>query len=365
MTSEDFDFLRVEGREFGDIRDFTGYIETEIDFSAFEHNLSLIGSISDFNGTQHFRESLTPYFQILQESGNLLYLRARDKPVTYYAFVDEEYPNFPIFFTNGKKTEELPETIDRYLKEVQDMSRMWIGKRQMEHLRSALVQRYPNVLMTYFTANRSRYSDIAAQRRPNRKRTIQYYGDDALETYRELQNEYGVLPTNIVFELPNIFRFRATQRGVFTLSEGEIDPALNMVETSIDRLSRVKEYIDEGEYQEVSSRFVERQKMNHSKPWAIHLGSGLEADDLRYFTENIRLDDWEFDVSYFDKSFDPLGFDTEVVDDTTHSRTLVRTKGDNQIRVYPRKSTGIDQSIRIFNFVNDHIDPDCRAVEVG
>lgn len=365
MTSEDFDFLRVEDREFGGIRDFTGYIEREIDFSEFEHNLSLVGSIADFDDSEAFRDSLDSYFEILGDTDNLLYLRAQDKPVTYYAFIDQDWPNFPIFFTNGMKTEELPETIDRYLKEVQNMSRMWIGKRQMEYLRSELIRGYPDILMPYFTAKRSKHSDVQSQRRPGQKRTIQYYGDDGLETYRELQRQYGVLPTNIIFEAPNLFKFRATQRGVFTLSDGEIDPALDMVEASVERLSYVKNYIDEGSYEEISSRYAEQQKMHHSKPWGIHLESGLQSEDIRYFTQNIRLDEWEFDVSYFDSSYDPLGFDTEVVDDNNHSRTLVRSKGDYHIRIYPRRATGIDQSVRIFNFVNDHIDPDCRAVEVG
>ena len=51
------------------------------------------------------------------------------------------------------------------------------------------------------------------------------------------------------------------------------------------------------------------------------------------------------------------------MDQNNYGKTAIRTK-DTDIRVYPREATGIDQSIRIYNFVDDHIEPNPDAIEV-
>jgi hypothetical protein len=42
----------------------------------------------------------------------------------------------------------------------------------------------------------------------------------------------------------------------------------------------------------------------------------------------------------------------------------MKTKGD-EVRVFPREMTDIDQSLRIFNFISDHFDSDCTPKTVA
>jgi hypothetical protein len=66
---------------------------------------------------------------------------------------------------------------------------------------------------------------------------------------------------------------------------------------------------------------------------------------------------------HFDPYLERRAFDAELMDKNNYGKTAVRTK-ETSIRVYPREETGLEQSIQIYNFVDDHIDPNCKAIEV-
>ncbi|MDB2276559.1 hypothetical protein PM022_18960, partial [Halorubrum ezzemoulense] len=78
---------------------------------------------------------------------------------------------------------------------------------------------------------------------------------------------------------------------------------------------------------------------------------------------NIELEDKDMTVTEYASSYDPVGFTAEVVDTENFARTELKSTEDS-IRVYPRDNTGIDQSVRLYNFVDDYIDPNCRPIEI-
>jgi hypothetical protein len=359
----DIDFFDVGQQEFYTLDNFIEYIVGSVDLSSIEGDLSVLGGVSDFETVDEFCESVSSHFTLKQRNGKLLLFNASEHDVPYYVFFGDN--DFPIIFTTGRKTEDLPITIDDYLKNESDMGRLWISKREMENLRQRILQNHSNVLMTYFTGTRSRHAEIQSQRRPRYKRTIQYYGKDALETFNEMKYEYGILPTNLTFQKSNEFKFRVTTRGVFTIKHGGLREVLNVIRESIERLREVKSAIDESGYRMTSNKFAHGQTMPESRPWAVQLSSPIDQRDVRQFESEELENDWEFTLSELDASFerDTPYFKAQLVDKRTLGETVLQSH-EESIRIYPRESTGIDQSIRVFEFINDQIDPDSFATVV-
>jgi hypothetical protein len=355
------DFLNVREEEFESLDEVTSYVSDSADLGNLDGDLSIISTVTDFEDLDALLESIGSQFDIIQRNGQLVLLNARQLDVPYYLYWDSD---FPIWFTTGRKTEDLPKTIDTYLQSQPHIGRLWISKPEMDGLRQSLVQNYPGVLMTYFTATRSEHSEVDAQRRPGFKRTFQYYGKDALETFNEVKYEYGVLPTNLKFQKSNEFKFRVTTKGIFTIKRGGLDEVLSVIQNSIERLQGVKEAIDTSNFSKIDNKFVENDTISRSRPWAVQLQSQPSPQDVDRF-RNGELEDWDFVLSEIRESFDASTphFMARLRDRRTLGETVLRSRG-NTIRIYPREDTGIGQSVRLYEFISDQIDPESYATVV-
>lgn len=363
MPTQTTDFFQVGERQFESLEELTDHVSTVVDLGDLEGgDLSVIGTITGYETFEELLGSVEPEFQVLNRNGQLAHLYAREQSLPYYVYW---HPDFPVWFTTGRKTEEIPETIGRFLRSRNRIGRLWINKREMEDLRQSLVASHERILMTYFTATRSRHSNVPADRRPDVDRTFQYYGRDALATFEEIKYEYGVLPTNLKFEKSDQFKFRVTNRGVFTIKQGGLNEVLEVIQSSIERLAEVKEAIDSSKYQVVENKFVEGGELPQSRPWAINLDSHITVQDVDKFNDQT-LEEWEFHLSELSESFDSEvpHFKAKLRDKETLEEVFVRSNRST-IRVYPREGTGIGQSIRLFEFIADQIDPSAYASEVA
>jgi len=360
MRTDELDFLNAIDREYKSREDFIKYIQSEVNLDSLDNKLSLVGSVSEYDRSE-FAESVQNHFRIMEEQENIMLLWASDENVPYYVSLHD--PEFPLFFTAANKTDEIPDTLVRYLKSDQLMSRMWVGKREMERLREQMVRDYESILIPYFTAKRSKHTDISAEKRPDYDRTISYWAEDGLDTFRHVKSRYGVLPTNLQFQQPGSFKFQITQDGVFTAINDGVKQISNLIQHTINRLRLIKNAIDTSDYNEKSYNILQDFSFPYSKPWAIQLDDRPAVEDIRHFEGNLEASNLEFDVLEFDPIYEKRAFDSELIDTEDYSRTIVRTK-EEQLRVYPHENTGIDQSVRIYNFVDDHINPNPEAVEV-
>lgn len=357
------DLLDDSEREFTSLQSFFNHLQMS-DLDSLEDNLKVIGSISDFQSNQEFVSSIESYFDIQSWHGQLINASAQisdddENPIPYYIFVDD---TFPIFFTTGTLTKEIPPTLQEYLLSRREMSRMWIAKRQMERLRQTIVANHSHLLIPFFTGKRTRNVNIPAKRRGEMDRTIVYYGDDGLETFREMKHQYGILPANIDYEVPGQFKFRIKENGIFTLRDGGVREVFSVLEETKQHLANVKDAIDSSRYGTETSRLLERE-IPYSEPWGVDLESELAETDVSNFRENIEREDHDLTVTEYSPSYNPVGFSAEVVDTQNFARAEIRSAKDS-IRIYPHESTDIDQNIRLYNFVDDYIDPHCRPVSV-
>jgi len=362
MPDKQIDLLDAMDRDYSSRHDFVDYLRTEAPLEDLKKNLNLVGSVSS-HSRPTFIQSLETHFNMVEERENLLLLWAPKEKISYYVTLDE--PEFPIFFTAANKTDEIPDTLGEYLKNDPMMSRMWVGKREMERLRKQMVQEHDHLLIPEFTAKRSKHSDIPAKKRPNYDRTIRYWADDGLEVFRHAKSRYGVLPTNIQFEHPDSFKCQVTQEGVFTSIDNGLKQLSDLIDNSITRLQFIKDKIDTAEYEdEIPAKTLEDTTFSYSKPWAIDLETRPTAKDIEHFDGNLSASNLQFKLLDFASNKERRSFDAELMDKENYGRTNLKTK-ESSIRIYPNGPSFIDESIRIYNFVDDYIDPNLEAIEVA
>jgi len=315
--------------------------------------------VANFDSQTQFVNSLDRRFEILRELDQLLLLNG-EGGVPIYTHINDMCP---VFITTGTKTEDQKRTIDPYLQTEGRISRLRIGKKQMEEIRKRIVNEFPSVLIPYFTAHHSKGSklddpELSSQEitRSNFERTIQYYGKDGKKSFKELKNKYGIFPTSVQFEAPERFKFRITSQGTFTISSGEIAEPLALVQDSINRLKHVREAIEGSDYSEDLRNEYTGSKLVKSSPWEIEIRSGLTKRNVRAFNNNLDSRDWKFHATRWDSSKDEeVGFRAEIADKIAYGKTAVRTDGD-LLRVFPRKNTTFSQMMRLYSFANDHLD---------
>ncbi|WP_424007653.1 hypothetical protein [Haloferax denitrificans] len=358
----ELDFLDVGRQHFQDFNRFKAHIEEKVTLSSLDGKLSVVGSISNYNSKDDFTNSLSERFEVVREQGNLLLLKSKTRDVSCYVHIND---GCPLFFTTGTKTKDIPKTIGEQIKRDPQLSRMWVGKRRMEEIRQEIAND-DDVLIPYFTAHYSPSSDVKNVTRKGVERTIQYYGNDGKQTFKEMKEQYGVFPTNVQFKKPGSFKFRITQDGVFTLNSGSATPVISALQDTVEQLREVKDAVNSSSYETVESGLGRDHSVPVSNPWKIELTKPLTSSHLEYFQDSIESDNWDFGVSRYDdgaKSGETW-LSAEVVDKVNYGRIGIRTKSPKTIRIYPREMTGFGPSMRLFSFVSNHLDQYSQADKV-
>lgn len=353
------DFFEVGQDEFGSLDEFAGHITDEVDIGQIDGKLSIIGSVANFNSKRQFMNSLDDQFEILRDLDQVLLMNG-EGGVPIYIHINDMCP---IFITTGTKTKDQEQTINPYLDSEGRISRLRVGKKQMEEIRKSIVQDFPSVLIPYFTAHHSANADpqddeLSRQEitRSEFERTIQYYGKDGRKAFKELKNKYGVYPTNVQFEAPEQFKFRITSNGTFTINSGDLSNPLRLIQDSIERLKDVRGAIEKSDYSEELTNEYTGSTLTKSEPWEIRIKSGLSEQKVRNFHVSLDSRDWHFHPTRWDPSYDDqVGFRSEIADKISFGKTAVRTDGDT-LRVFPRENTTFSQMMRLYTFSNDHLE---------
>jgi hypothetical protein len=364
MADTPSDFLYAIDREYTDREDFIDYLDTSYRRGELSGEFSVIGAVNNLpGGKTEFLDQLRDHFTLLNSTGDLhiLHTSVDEDPVYSYVYLDDD---IPVFFTNANKTDQIPPTIWRFLQETYGVGRLMLSQRKIDQLKQKIVSSHENVIVPYFSARRSRDSMISARRREQTERSVQYRAIDGLETYREMRYNYGILPQIMVFEKPNEFKFKIKADGTFVHQKGGLQTLWDCLEQEVSRVETMKKYANTAKYGKSDSSFFGEQKFSVSTPWGIEVDDGIKSTHLDTFRDHLDEKFWEFSVSEYNAYPELSSFEAEVIDDSTNERTTMKTKGD-EVRVFPREMTDIDQSLRIFNFISDHFDSDCTPKTVA
>lgn len=364
MTDPGPDFLDAIDGGYTDRDDFIDYVDRSYKRGELSGEFNIIGAVNNLpDGKQAFLNQLNRHFSFRgsSEDLHLLHTTVENEPVYSYVYLDD---HIPVFFTNANKTDQIPPTIWKFLQETYGVGRLMLSQRKVDELRQDIVSDHENVIIPFFSARRSKDSMLDARRREKTERSVQYRAVDGLETYREMRYNYGILPQIMVFEQPNAFKFKIKADGTFVHQKGGIRTLWQYLRQEISRVKTMKKYANTANYGKADSSFFGEKKFSVSTPWAIQVDEGIEASHLDTFREHLDDSFWEFSVSEYNAYPQFTAFEAEVIDDSTNERTTMKTKG-NDVRVFPRKLTDVDQSLRIFNFISDHFDSECTPKPVS
>jgi hypothetical protein len=353
----DLSSLEIKETDFNDIRDFIKNLEIERVASQGYGNVHIIATISTFDDIEQFMESLEGFkFTIEKRLGKLLIISkiSSNKKVYFYVFYDDRN-NVPLFITDAKKTNEIPETLFRYINRSKQISNLWIAPKIMKEIKDDLASEFEDMIITYFSARRGPNTDISSEYRPHVERGIQYHGNDGKHTLEEMEYYYGVLPKILEIQLPDGVAFRIDNKGIITLRQGHFEGIFRIIEKVVNRLKLVKDAIGESSYSIYQVGKDKRFNNAIQTPWSIVLPIGIHSDNIPNFCNAVKSEEWNFtvlDQVLFNNS---LYFSARLIDGYSGSMIDVSTTGD-KLDIYPVGETDIGTSMRFFEFIVENID---------
>jgi len=355
--------LISDNRDFDDIQELIQYLECERGDDLVNSNLHIVATLSMFQNIDQFIASLKDFhFSIDMKAGKLLLLskESQGKRIYIYTFFDDRN-NVPLFITDAKKTNEIPEILFTYINRTKEISNLWIAPRVMKEIKDNLVREYPDMIITYFSARRSPNTDIHSEFRPHVERGIQYRGNDGKHTLEEMEFYYGVLPKILEVQLPNGIAFRIDNKGIITLRHGHFAGIFKIIEEVVSRLESVREAIGESGYS--ISRVGSRRQFSNAIqiPWSIDVPVEMHHDDVSRFCKAICSEEWNFTVLEQVLLPGSMFFSARLIDEHTGSLLDISTTG-RKIDVYPVEKIDIGTSMRFFEFVVENIDHTATVV---
>jgi hypothetical protein len=341
---------------FNDIRDFTYFLDRESIYNIIDVP-NIIITISDFSNIKEFVNSLMENnFVIEKELGKLLYISkiSDEKKVFFYVFYDDNN-NIPLFFTDAKKSDDIPDILFRYFNKVKKVSNMWIYPKIMKKIKDNLEFQFDDMIITYFSAKRALNSDINAEFRPDVERNIQYSGEDGKRTLNEMEYYYGVLPKILDIKLPNGIAFKIDNKGIITLRSGTINDIFNIIEDVINRSIHVRDAISKSNYE--IKWFGKNNRFSNAiqKPWSIKLQKGMKPDDIPFFCDSIQSKYWNFTVLEWFSMEKSRSFNARIIDNNTGSHFDISTS-EEKIDIYPVEHRDLNASIHFYAFISENID---------
>lgn len=352
--------LELGNREFSSLESFLSYLREGSELKRTSGYFHLVGALSDFESKSDILDSLDNYFEYVDRTGDLVKLFPHNHSEKQFLYLDDDTP---VFFTRGRK-KDLDNTIFPYLRKERHLSRLFINKKEMEDLRKTVSSSYPDIRLSEFYAKRSHQTDIDARIRPQTKRTLQYVGNDGMKAFQEFKHNYGVLPTFMKFNQGSRFKFSISRKGVFSLNDGGVDEAYDLIQQTMSRLKIVKRAISTSNYRIEENRFSAGNKsVKMSVPWELKLSKTLTEAHAEIFREHIEQDRG-LQLSSFERDTNPVFLKAKLLDDKNYRSITVRSNRDDRLRVYPYDKKDLDQSFRIWDFVQDHIDSSVEAVSL-
>jgi hypothetical protein len=277
-----------------------------------------------------------------------------EKKVFFYVFYDDNN-NIPLFFTDAKKSDDIPDILFSYFNKVKKVSNMWIYPKIMKKIKDDLESQFDDMIITYFSAKRALNTDIEAEFRPEVERNIQYSGEDGKRTLNEMEHYYGVLPKILDIKLPNGIAFKIDNKGIITLRNGTLKDIFNIIEDVINRAIHVRDAISKSNYE--IKWFGKNNRFSNAiqKPWSIKLKTGMKSDDIPFFCKSLQSKYWNFTVLEWFSIDDSLSFTARIIDNNTGSHFDISTS-EKKIDVYPVEHRDLNASIHFFAFISENID---------
>lgn len=358
--------FEVHQDQFSNRQDFNRHL-TELGLEGIENDLYIIAGLSQYREERFYRILNEEGFSV-EELGEISLVQTpytdsdgNKVMASFYLHYDDHEGDggVALFYTNQRKTEEIEGTIIPLLEQYPGLYYLNVSPSLFRSIRQELISQDEDARIVEFVASRSEDSDYPCRIRPETTRTINYYGEDGFEALEELEQNYGVRPRYLKFDIPHKARFKATRKGVFTLIKGNLDVLFNYVEFCIQESLKVKREYDASSFEMVNA--TETLSVPSSEPADIQLSGQLTFSQIPSIKSQMRASDWVFVDSF--KQEGSVYFSGEVYDRKKDERFRMKAT-DEKIRVYPLEEEGdLGSFLRFYEFVQNELDPEATVAE--
>lgn len=346
------DVFDVERDTFEDRESFNAYLTEEYD-SLSERDLYVITGITEL--PQEFLEQMLERsgWEVLEDYGAIQKIGKRFddglQAKAYFHYDPES--QLLLFYTDQRKTEEIEGAIEPLLKKTSGLHYLYVSPRVLKDIRERIVEQESSAILTEFVAKRTERTETPAVYRPDNSRTFNYYGDDGLETLRELERDYGVLPHIMQIKIPGELTYRVSKEGIFKLLDGSLSMLFGYIEKCIHESLKIKEAYNSTDFRMLD--VTEDFQIPSSSPATIKLQNHLEYHEVDRVSESLEDSGYVLLDSYAEEG--SLFFSGKVYDEDNDVFFNIRANED-EIRVFPAEERDIGTFFRFYEFVQDKLD---------
>lgn len=349
-------FLDIEGKFFTDISEFVEYLITYQSEGKGLWNIQLVPTVSTHKSFNQFIESITDYgFSIVSEAGKLIHVSKthKDDIVHFYIFFDDRN-RIPLFLTDARKTDELPDILFDYFRKSKELSNLWISPVVMKEIKDDLVKQHEDLIITYFSAKRSPNTRLNSHYRPSIERSIIYRGIDGKQTLDEMEFYYGVLPKILEMKIPNGISFKIDNKGIITIREGDISSIFDIIERLVRHINPIKDAIGSSRYS-ISKVGKKQFERTIQIPWSVAFSETVTDTIVPNICQNIEQEEWEFTLLEHSEISSESPFSARIIDNISGSSFDISLfkKG---IRIYPVEKKDIGTYMKFYEFVLESVD---------
>jgi hypothetical protein len=359
----------MEGIELFDIPEqffesplhFREYLASEFEPAEILHNLTLVAGLTRLSKEEFeiYLESRT--LRVAQRQGAVLRLETHPHTGTFdsYFTFDEDALGVVIFYTNFRKTKEIP-LLQQILVDAPKTYRLVIRPSFVQQMLDELVATYEGLRILDFSAGRSLSSRVPAQYRPEVARTVRYWGEDGRRVLDEMAYAYGVSPRKLRVELPGVSQFSLDNQGILTLFEGKLGPVLEVLERAVNQSTIDAKVLAEPRFQLYPMEIPgENLRMPVSTPVSIDLDSDLEFYQVPTLLERLEAEDFlPYNSSLEEGS---LFLKSDILDVRT-SEVLRLRANESQMWISPGGAESMKSMMRFYEFILDEVDSRAQLV---
>jgi len=352
--------FEVDQQKFPDRVSFNHYLAEHYD-TLIEDDLYVIAGLTEYSCEGFLDLLRREGYEVVEDYGGIQKISCDfggERPAEFYLSYDVE-ENVILFYTDMRKTEEIENTIEPLLENQPGVHYLYISPGLLQEIRERIVSEDPATEIPEFVAKRTERTDTSARFRPDEWRTINYYGRDGLESLREMEESYGVLPRIMEFNVPGELRFRINHEGVFKLKDGSLLRLFEHIETCIEEALKVKRAYDQTDFRMV--RASDSLEVPTAEPATLNLQNTIQYHELDDLKESLSQEGYVLLSSYSEEG--SLYFTTEVIDQVKKSSFRIKAN-EGQIRIYPQDESDLGTFYRFYEFIQDSIDERAELAQV-
>jgi hypothetical protein len=281
-------------------------------------------------------------------------------PVEYFSYLDPK-TKVLLCFTEAN-SDQIRDTIDP-IATSPGIYHLWIGPTTMEEVKNKIISMYLQAQITHFTVKRVPSMSFKGEIRPDIERTLIYDAKDGRETLNEVRYYYGAFPTEMIFEIPAVMRFRMKSEGAFHLMKGEKESFFEILNMVLGIVLAIRKIIEDSRLDLIPVRMTKKElRVPILVPWVIKFSKPLEYTDGEALVE--QLERTNFTLLNPILSHGSMLLDATVADEKKKSLFSISTGSDKMI-IAPRYGASFDSFLRFFQTIVEKIDPEaiCSTVE--